>query len=75
MILEKIGLELNEIIQFIRYLIQMDRTEKSNFLVGKSNQNIYCDKENDARIGCGVDLLNIKASAVRGVLRNVFRQN
>ena len=32
-----------------------------------SNQSIYHDESNDVKFGVGVDLLNIMASAVRGV--------
>ena len=33
-----------------------------------SNQTIYHDESNDVKFGFGVNLLNIMASAVRGVL-------
>ena len=45
----------------------ISKRAKPIFFKITSNQSIYHDKSNDVKFGFGVDLLNMMASAVRGV--------
>ena len=47
----------------------ISKRAKQIFFKITSNQSIYHDESNDVKFGFGVDLLNMMASAVRGVLR------